>query len=216
MIAVVGSGRCGTSLMMQTLDLLGVPLAGNPQGRKTHQLWQEYYKTKQRVEPISREYNQKGYYELSLGEVLSSIYSPRDLYSGQAIKYTTEEVTKLDERKLGAIIFCRRRNLKNAARSMHKLADADIRWALENNLDETFTKHYESMLPKDWEEHMRLFNISIEKWMTGIRVPKLQVWFEDFINNPEPIVKNLGDFLSLDNPDISEALKNVNKNETSI
>ena len=34
-------------------------------------------------------------------------------------------------------------------------------------------------------------------------------WFEDMLTDPEPVIQHIGDFLHMDSPNISEALKNV-------
>tara|TARA_R100001015_G_C4632514_1_gene196149 strand:- start:3535 stop:4179 length:645 start_codon:yes stop_codon:yes gene_type:complete len=213
MIVVAGSGRCGTSLMMQTLNLLGVPLVENPEGWGKHQLWLGYEETNNlNLSSLPTNKNPKGYFELSYNKIFDIIHNKdTDRYTGKAIKFTTPELIHLDPDKIDQIIFCERRNIRKAAKSMALLARQDYDYAVEHCLEFCFASIYPSVKIRDWEKHMKMFNETTKAWMKAIKKPNLHVWFEDLVNTPEPIIQHLGDFLNLDNPDTSEALKNVDK-----
>ena len=213
MIAVVGGGRCGTSLMMQTLSLLGVPLLGNPAALTTHQLWQAYQENSGKVlDDLPMSKNPKGYYEVSLNKI-DGIVAGRDTnhYNGEAIKFTTPDIIDIDPEKIESVIYCRRKNIRKAAKSMALLARQDYEYGRDNNLRFCFSSIYPAFKTKDWEKHMVFFNERVTDWIEKIKKPCVEIWFEDITRNPEPIIQHLGDFLNLDNPNISEALKNVEK-----
>lgn len=211
MIAVIGAGRCGTSLMMQTLDILGVPLLGNPQGRATHQLWQAYFKNKKELDPISVQHNAKGYYELSFEEIGGIIYGcPWSYEYGKAVKFTTDRVVDINSSRLEKVIFCKRKSLQKAAESMHLLAQSDLDYAKRHDLN-SFANLYTTMTAKNWRQHMLMFNKLVESWLEDNDIPTLTVWFENMLENTEPTIQKVADFLEIDRPNLSAALKNVDK-----
>lgn len=90
MIAVTGF-RSGTSLMMQTLRLLGVPIAG----LKFHE------------EFCHVDLNPKGYYDLPMSETAKGIHS--DKYSGKAIKLYGGTLVQTEPKLISKIIVCTRK-----------------------------------------------------------------------------------------------------------
>ena len=211
MIIVAGAGRCGTSLMMQTLKLLGIPLVGNPEARDNHCLWQMYERENNTiVDTGERTENTKGYYELSLqelNELIDGTY--KEETQGRAVKFNTDQVVAIDNDCVEAVIFCRRRNMFDQAQSMKKLSDKDLRIKNKLNIEECFADIYSAVKTEDWLTYMIMHNNMIERWLRASTFKSMTVWFEDMASDPEPIIQHLGDFLELDNPDISEALKNV-------
>ena len=100
-IIVTGEGRCGTSMMMQTLKLLGVEVAAPkflPQHEGLH------------------EYNPKGYYELA--ETVEGITS--DEYEGQAVKLFAGGLLKTDPKYIGKVVRMHRYRL-DACISYHPI-----------------------------------------------------------------------------------------------
>ena len=156
--------------------------------------------------------NPKGYYEISLNKI-DEIVTGKDknLYEGEAVKFTTPDIIDIDPEKIESVIYCRRRNIRKAAKSMALLARQDYEYGRDNDLKFCFSSIYPAFKIKDWEKHMILFNERVTDWLSKIKKPFVEIWFEDMTRNPEPIIQHLGDFLNLDNPDISEALKNVEK-----
>lgn len=88
-IIVCGEGRCGTSLAMQILKLLGVPVAAAP-----------FIKEHKGLE----EYNPKGYYELS--ETINGIKD--DSYDGMAVKLFANGLKHTDDKYIGKVIRMKR------------------------------------------------------------------------------------------------------------
>jgi len=212
MIVVAGAGRCGTSLMMQTLGLLGVPLLGNPVGHRGHQLWQNYQNINNLIlDDIPKDKNPKGYFELPLEIVYDVIKGDYPDHKGKAVKITAPEVTHIDPKNIDAVILCVRSNIKDAARSMYELALQDHKFALLNGLSHCFAEMYGDVSIEDWENHMIDYNETVQKWLDKKLIKSTIVYFEDMVTDPEPIIQHLGDFCNLDDPNISAALKNVDK-----
>tara|TARA_Y100001963_G_C6420977_1_gene282669 strand:- start:183 stop:470 length:288 start_codon:yes stop_codon:yes gene_type:complete len=92
---------------------------------------------------------------------------------------------------------------------MKKLSDKDLRIKNKLNIEECFADIYSAVKTEDWLTYMIMHNNMIERWLRASTFKSMTVWFEDMVSDPEPIIQHLGDFLELDNPDISEALKNV-------
>ena len=211
MIAVLGAGRCGTSLMMQTLELLGVPLYGDPSSRGSHQLWQEWHKLVgiEIPAPISTQHNTKGYYEVSMSELKDFIYGTS--ITEDAVKFTTLDIVDIPPSKVSQVIHCYREDRDAAALSMYTLSQSDIAYSKSMGYKNVFTSTYTGLRPKDWLDHMDKFDRLITTWLKFTGLPHIKVKFEDMLTDPEPIIQHLGDFLNLNNPDTSAALKNVDK-----
>lgn len=97
MIVVTGSPRSGTSLVMQTLQLLGFPVAG------------------EKFSGLNlKEFNSKGFWELPHEEVTAGIKS--DKYTGSAVKLFAQGLMKTEDRFINKLIYCKR-DLKDAAKS---------------------------------------------------------------------------------------------------
>lgn len=211
MIIVAGAGRCGTSLMMQTLNLLGIPLMGSHSGSEGHALWQNYQNRNNIIlRDLPTNKNPKGYYELPL-EKLSELTEGKIPHNhmGQALKFTAPEVVNVPVDVIEAIVFCRRRDMVKAGKSMYLLAQQDYEYAEEHHLNDCFANMYCFLTAKDWQKHMEMFNKDIDRWIRVSNIKSKTIYFEDMLSNPEQIITYLGDFFNLDNPNISEALKNV-------
>lgn len=89
MIIVIGPPRSGTSMMMQTLKLLGLEVAG-----------EKFSDTN------LPEGNPEGYYELSSDETTNGITS--DKYKGKAVKLFAQGFLKTQERYIDKVIICHR------------------------------------------------------------------------------------------------------------
>jgi len=101
-MTVVTGFRSGTSLMMQTLKLLGVPIAGID-------FHEEFSHT---------DLNPKGYYDLPLSETAKGINT--DKYKGMAIKLYGGALIQTDPKLISKIIVCTR-NKKKCIDSIYKL-----------------------------------------------------------------------------------------------
>ena len=90
MIVVTGTARTGTSLMMQTLMHLGVPIVGDK------------FSNENEVE----ECNPKGYYELPIKEIVNGIHNEE--YRDKGIKLFGYSLSLSDPSLISHIILCRR------------------------------------------------------------------------------------------------------------
>lgn len=104
--------RSGTSLMMQTLRLLDVPISGFA--------FHDDFSHK--------ELNPKGYYNLPMRETVNGLNT--DKYQGTAVKLGGAELYNTDPKYIHKIIWCRR-NPEACKKSIVKLLKADfdiIKW----------------------------------------------------------------------------------------
>jgi hypothetical protein len=103
MVVITGSPRSGTSLVMQTLQLLGFPIAGE----KFNWLNLE-------------EFNPKGFWELQPEEVIAGVKS--DKYKGVGVKLFAQGLMKTEEQYIDKLIYCKR-DLKESAKSFVRLLE---------------------------------------------------------------------------------------------
>ena len=89
MIVITGAPRTGTSMMMQTIDILGFPVVG-----------EKFSDTN------IPEFNPKGYYELPTEEITSGILDDR--YRGKAVKLFAQGLQKTIDYNINKLIVCRR------------------------------------------------------------------------------------------------------------
>ena len=94
MIVVTGTARSGTSLMMQTLKLLGINIAGQKFDKWNRERW-----------------NPKGYWELPVKDTIDGIKDDR--FEGKAVKLFVQGLTKTNPSFISKAIRCTR--LKSAA-----------------------------------------------------------------------------------------------------
>jgi len=100
-IVVTGTPRSGTSMMMQTLKLLGVEIVGEKFS-----------------EMNVEKHNRKGFWELPVEEIRGGVQ--HDDYKGKAVKLFGEGLWKTDPKRISLIICCcRTRNW--AVKSFKKL-----------------------------------------------------------------------------------------------
>ena len=89
MIVVTGTFRSGTSLMMQTLKLLGINIVGNKFDKWNRERW-----------------NPKGYWELPVDDTIDGIKDNR--YEGKGIKLFVQQLTKTNPNLFSKAIRCTR------------------------------------------------------------------------------------------------------------
>lgn len=223
MILVTGTGRCGSSLVMQTLHYLGVPLIGNPQDNvDTHCLWGAYDETidgqNTRVEvKVSKEldnrakaFNPKGYWELGILTIIDLCTKGLKDNHG-AIKITGGLVSEVNTEDISKIILCKRKDTVRQAESMYDLAQLDMEISKENGLTNCFTdwykdKTYLDILSLQTTQELMLDNLSL-----NCGIPSITIYFEDILSNPEEQINNLVNFLELKGVDTSAAINNVDK-----
>ena len=104
MIAITGSIRTGTSLLMQTLRLLGLPIAG----------------TAYHDDFPDADLNPNGYWELPKAETLQGINSNE--YHGKCVKLFGLQLHRTNPLFVNSVIVCRR-NREDAVASSIKLLE---------------------------------------------------------------------------------------------
>ena len=101
MIVVTGSARSGTSMMMQTLQILGVPIVG-----------EDFSETNRFAG------NVKGYYELPPEEIAGGIKNDR--FEGKGVKLFGQGLLKTEEQYIDKVIICER-NREDSIKSFMRL-----------------------------------------------------------------------------------------------
>ena len=188
MILVTGSGRSGTSLMMQSLGLLGLPLAGVP--------FHDDF-------PV-HELNPKGYYDLPFNTMLLGVGKE---YEGSVVKLFGKWLKQADHTIVSHVIVCRRKDtaaqdasLKNAFQKETQVRTASVVRAkfLEN-------------IPEDCEyRRVRKNNYrEVRNFTNKHTLPTHTVWFEDFKEHPVTTLKDLTVFLGIEGVDLEDAINNV-------
>lgn len=119
MIVVTGL-RSGTSLMMQTLKLLGVPVVGY--------MFHDDFSHK--------ELNPKGYYDLPINETIKGLNTYK--YKGKAVKLGGYQLSATESKYVNKIIVCER-NRQDTIKSIMRLMKADFSIAKVNPTEENAT-----------------------------------------------------------------------------
>jgi len=128
MIVVTGTPRSGSSLMMQTLKLLGVPIVGTK------------FSYRNKVEC-----NVKGYWELDDHSLDNGI--PDDRYKGKAIKCFATELSKTKPALLDKVIVCER-YINHRAKSLVKYfkVNPDLRLKPTRGNAQTLLENWDTIL----------------------------------------------------------------------
>jgi len=219
-IIVTGAGRCGSSLMIQTLHLLGVPLVGEPQNQVyEHCLWGGYHKDKSVEIKISKEqnnkavgFNPKGYWELDFYTLLDICHGKyTGTTNGHAVKLMGELILETNAKDIEKVVVCKRYDTIRQAESMYDLSRLDIEIVDENKLDCPFADVYRDMTMQDIHNKMGLHNFMVDKWVEDTNILYLNIYFEDMLSKPKETIKNLVHFLDIGEVDITEAVDNVDE-----
>ena len=218
MIIVTGAGRCGSSLMMQTLNLLGVSLIGNPESKvKEHCLWGGYHKGEsvdirvtEEQDKIAKSLNPKGYWELDVYTIIDITVGKYEGDLDGAIKMMGVLPLELGNTEVDKVIFCKRKDDFTQAESMFKLAQIDIEISDDNNLENSFADQYKGMDVYDMHHQMLLANVMTDSWLTRENINHHTVYFEDMLENPKETIQKITKFLEIDT-NITEAISNVDK-----
>lgn len=190
MIIVTGSCRSGTSMMMQTLQLLGVPIAGEA----SHPDF-----------PIV-EGNPKGYFDLPFKEHMEGLDCVK--YKDKAIKVLGEWLLRVPHDSVTHIIVCKRRSGGAQDRSTIKLLEKELDFESPSKEREVLLEVCAALTPAQITE--RRFNNyhHINFYLESFIGYCMEVYFEDMLYDTVNTIKNIKDFLALD-IDITKAVKNV-------
>lgn len=145
MIVVTGSCRTGTSLMMQTLALLGVQVAGFA----FHDDFPD------------KDLNPNGYWEFPISETLTGIHDGR--YKGMAVKLFGLQLSRTEVELISRIIVCRRAKEAALQSTMRMLARYESRLGLAPTLEnaafvyETNYDHIDTYLHEHDVPHINVY-----------------------------------------------------------
>jgi len=127
MIIVTGL-RSGTSLMMQTLNLLDFPVVGF--------LFHDDF--------CHKELNSKGYYDLPIMETINGLNSEK--YKGKAVKLGGSQLYKTDSKYISKIINCKRKPI-DTIKSIKRLMEYNKDYLdLEPTFDNAEIIYYSNLL----------------------------------------------------------------------
>ena len=207
MILVTGAGRCGSSLMMQTLELLDIPLLG-PHGSSNTLVWdiddKDYHDR-------FNELNPKGLYELNyhlLIDYCRNGWTPKEFHKGKAVKLLSPLVACIEPTMIEKIIVCVRRDRDKQAESMHKLAELELEASELLDWKNIYTKSYEGLSVSDIKETQDDILDTIYHMVGKNNIPTLQVTYEDMLESPEEEIDCIACFVG-SNADIGNAVTNV-------
>tara|TARA_Y100000593_G_C4297612_1_gene331498 strand:- start:810 stop:1460 length:651 start_codon:yes stop_codon:yes gene_type:complete len=216
MIVVTGAGRCGSSLMMQTLSLLGVPMIGNPE--KDFGVNTMMHEDSEGILAARlMKMNPKGYWELPISEIYQMVDNGFPEHTGHAIKVMGAAFTQLDTDDIERVIFCKRRDRLTQAEGLHKLSQIDLQIKDgSNSKDLPYIDWFRNKNVSDVFGRQELTLNHIQYVLSTDEVPTLDIFFEDIVSNPKPEIEKVVHFLNLD-VDISKAIENVDvRNEASV
>jgi hypothetical protein len=208
MILVTGAGRCGSSLMMQTLELLDVPLVA-PVGNCNTLVWQS-----DSVEYQERwkEMNPKGIYEVPIDFLLEYIrngWTPEEFHTGKAVKILSTLVSCIKPELIEKIIICSRKDRDRQAESMYDLAQLELEVSEITGLDNPYTLSYRGKSLADMKEGQDATLDVIYHVVGKNNIPTIEVHYEDMLEDPEKEIDCIACFLET-NVDITNAVNNVN------
>jgi hypothetical protein len=192
MIVVTGSCRAGTSLMMQTLKLLGIEIAGE----KFHADF-----------PVE-EGNPKGYYDLPFEIVMNGL---GEEYKGKGVKILGEWLLNTDPDLISHMIICKRRDAGAQDRSTKKLLKLDSETESDSEIRKELLKSCwpmsDEMIAERREGNYRIIDYC-QKRIKGFTK---EVYFEDMIYQPLKTINEIKEFLFqfVPDADVKEAVENV-------
>ena len=215
MIVVTGAGRCGSSLMMQTLHLLGVPMIGDPENDKGRNTLMDEDSSGILAKQIIK-MNPKGYWELPINDVYNMIDFGFKDHEGKAIKILAAPFTQLNFNDIDKVIYCKRRDRETQAKGVWDMSRIDLRIKAENNSSNRYIDWFENKTVDDIRNRQDLMIRHLEYTLRHYKIPVLDIVFEDIVTNPRKEIEKVVQFLDLD-VDISKAIDNVDvRNEASI
>ena len=195
MIIVTGACRSGSSLVMQTLQLLDIPLAG-----EAHH-----------VDFPVKEGNPKGYYDLPLYNLMVGIGSK---YSDKAVKLFGTALPKIEypETITHAIVCCRR-DVEAQDKSTRNLIELELKAEIDTvaPLREMVIKHMEKMTDNDISSMRRKTYQQAYKYLEDHNINYIKVFYEDMLLQPLTEINRIIEHLKIKASDeqINEAKENV-------
>tara|TARA_R100000458_G_C8162087_1_gene165734 strand:- start:107 stop:685 length:579 start_codon:yes stop_codon:yes gene_type:complete len=189
MIIVTGHSRSGTSLMMQTLGLLGVPV----KGEKFHEDF-----------PCI-EGNPKGYYELPYDEAINGLGLE---YQGYAVKLLAPFLAYTDINLATHVIVCKRRDVKAQDKSILDTLDKEAKIYTESKIRTLLLSKCLSLTEEDLRQNRIRNYKELDQLLHKYSGQSKTVYFEDMLSDPTNSIKDIQTFLGLTG-DITLAVDNV-------
>lgn len=215
MIVVTGAGRCGSSLMMQTLHLLGVPMIGDPENDKGRNTLMADDSTGNLAKKLI-DLNPKGYWELPIKDIYKMTDFGFPEHRGKGIKIMGAAFTELNTHDIERVIYCKRKDRVTQAEGLHKISQIDLQIKEESGSSNVYIDWFKGKSVDDVYSQQELTMIHIDYILKHDKIPTLDIIFEDIVTNPRPEIEKVVQFLNLD-VDISKAIDNVDvRNEVSV
>jgi len=209
MIIVTGTGRCGSSLMMQSLSLLGVPIFGDPWKEEVNSYVDDVECAESRA---IRENNPLGFYELPVCQMREFIRMDSALfYPGYAMKVLANNFLLLRKSHTEAVIYCDRRDKDAQAASMRKLGDWELAIQNKYGLDrlKDSLRYLENKTTEGIREDMRQTTRLIKKHINQTLMHNIVIYFEDLLEDPEKELNKVCRFLKINDEHLHDAVNNV-------
>jgi hypothetical protein len=213
MIVVTGAGRCGSSLLMQTLHLLGLPIFGDPLGGEFNTL--APFDDEGTLATAIRNKNPKGYWELDIGEVLKLCPDRFENHKGKFMKALASTFVYVGSDVIEKVILCLRKDEKAQTKSMYSLLD------LERQINRKSDKHHglvgdiighmDSWSEEDVQRSQKFGLEQVQQKISRDSLDCLPVYFEDMLQYPEETILTVAKFVGADTQNINKAVANVDK-----
>ena len=217
MIIVSGMPRSGSSLMMQTLKHLGVPLIGE----NYYTFEGNSYLHSQEVPAEDQDrissHNPLGYYDIPFEDNIDYIFSK---HPGMAMKILGPMlITLVPNSNIERVILCERKDKDAQATSFEKLAKLDVE-VMDKEIEagrmdplSMRAKSIEIYRTMDFEDYKLLINfgqLSIRRWWQDRDIKYMTWFYEDMLEATEFSMREIQRFLRLQGP-TDKATENVRK-----
>ena len=191
MIIVSGSGRSGTSMIMQTMKIWGLPIAGVP-------FHSDF--------PV-RELNPKGYWDLPV-DILREGIDMR--YKGMVVKLFGGWLSAVDSKHIDKMIVCKRRCVASQDKSMMNAFDKEAETQSDSKYRELMLKDAPKL--NELQVRRRKNYRDIRKFLNRNKhIDHTQVYIEDVIDNPEEKLNEIANFIDRDIKNMEKAIENIDR-----
>lgn len=191
MIIVTGSGRSGSSMMMQTLRLWKYPLAGVP------------FHADFPVESL----NPKGYWDLPFDTLLKGIDGR---FSDMAVKVFGHWLCRVDSAYVNKMIVCKRRENKTQDESLMNAFNEEVKVRTNSEARAAALQTVPRM--SDLRVIRNKNYREVRKFLKrNPHVESITMIYEDILENTEKELTKLAKFLGLEPTTMQEAIDNVDK-----
>lgn len=215
MIVVSGMPRSGSSLMMQTLQHLGVPLVGVDD----HDFQGNSYLHSQEVPEEDQQriakHNPQGYYDIPFEEYQKYL---NDLNLDKGIKLLGPIAPMMAPTKnIQKVILCDRRDRDAQALSFMRLAMLDVeimdKEIEAGRMDPLSIRakcigSYRNLELQQFKNIVNFGSASIARWWRDSKVKVFKIFYEDMLETPALSVRSIQKFLRISGS-IEEAVNNI-------